>query len=400
MFFQTWPLWEKMTFILALAISCVFVLGWIKVVWRFRTNKKREIFDEEKRLRIQHLKKNGLIADSQVKQEIPFGVRAIQSGIQVDGIWISNPNTPVPSELTLASFPGESSDDSAKNSHKLPGETVVQAKSKPKPRVRPIVRQEGMANRRHPEILQEISEGHATRPSYKPRRSSQLRFSDHGDYDEETLNQLQGAVSPKNKTYIVRPRGSQNTHDDPDSSAADNERNSGTSDDSDATLSHDTTLTAASPGKNTLKLPSESATSRLSGGTLPKSEIPGSDSQTLNTQGYTICENLPRVDYLFSGQSEPIVDRDLSPIPYQVRPPEERSASPFVPGELHMNKLSRKVNPGFEVLPAGTFGAPAEFNTLLESDVVEFPKDKRPSTKLQKKPRNPSTGHPSTLEGP
>lgn len=31
------------------------------------------------------------------KDEIPFGVRAIQSGIQVEGIWISNPNTPTPS---------------------------------------------------------------------------------------------------------------------------------------------------------------------------------------------------------------------------------------------------------------------------------------------------------------
>ncbi len=29
--------------------------------------------------------------------DVPFGSRAIESGIEVEGIWISNPNTPLPS---------------------------------------------------------------------------------------------------------------------------------------------------------------------------------------------------------------------------------------------------------------------------------------------------------------
>lgn len=34
-------------------------------------------------------------ASLEPKDEIPFGIRAIQSGIEVDGVWISRTNTPV-----------------------------------------------------------------------------------------------------------------------------------------------------------------------------------------------------------------------------------------------------------------------------------------------------------------
>lgn len=36
-------------------------------------------------------------ASIETKDEIPFGIRAIQSGIEVDGVWISRSNTPVTS---------------------------------------------------------------------------------------------------------------------------------------------------------------------------------------------------------------------------------------------------------------------------------------------------------------
>ena len=55
--------------------------------------------------------------------EIPFGVRAIESGVEVDGVWISRPNTPVPSsrgspgvspviepQMTRGSLPSQISD--------------------------------------------------------------------------------------------------------------------------------------------------------------------------------------------------------------------------------------------------------------------------------------------------
>lgn len=35
------------------------------------------------------------VISTEPKDEIPFGIRAIQSGIEVDGVWISRTNTPV-----------------------------------------------------------------------------------------------------------------------------------------------------------------------------------------------------------------------------------------------------------------------------------------------------------------
>ncbi len=74
-----------------------------------------------------------------------------------------------------------------------------------------------------------------------------------------------------------------------------------------------------------------------------------------------------------------------------------RSQSLFVPGELHVNKVVRKVNSGFEVLPAGTFGTPAELkggDTSHDDDSGE-----RRQSKLQKKPRTSMTGQrPSSPE--
>lgn len=52
---------------------------------------KQEILDEEKRARTNEMQKTGLQMCSGV--DIPFGVRAIQCGVEVDGIWISRPNT-------------------------------------------------------------------------------------------------------------------------------------------------------------------------------------------------------------------------------------------------------------------------------------------------------------------
>lgn len=44
------------------------------------------------------LRQRGQIVES-TKSDVPFGVRAIQSGVQVYGIWISTTSTPIPSEL-------------------------------------------------------------------------------------------------------------------------------------------------------------------------------------------------------------------------------------------------------------------------------------------------------------
>jgi hypothetical protein len=247
------------------------------------------------------------------------------------------------------------------------------------------------------------------RLSYKPRRSSQLRFGSHGEYDEATLDQLEGKSSPpKKKIYTHRPRGSRQMELEVDSaSAADNERSSGTSDDSDATLSNNTKLHSrqsllpqhalleASSTRVSLVPSSKSVSASLP---LESSRaeyfpIPTDSSGTETSDPFaTPLESPVEAIQSYSPQNTPTIpgpslfDQSQTQISRQTRSP-----SPFIPGELHVNKTVRKVNSGFEVLPAGTFGTPAEFkgkgvDTSQDEDLGE-----RRQSKLQKKPQTSLT---------
>lgn len=78
---------------LAAGIVVVFIIGWVKLWWMQRLLRKHTLLDEEKRVRQMELRKSGLPPGRRV--DIPFGVRAIQSGVEVEGIWISRPVTPM-----------------------------------------------------------------------------------------------------------------------------------------------------------------------------------------------------------------------------------------------------------------------------------------------------------------
>lgn len=70
----------------------VFLIGYVKLLWTNQYLRRQEAFDEEKRSHLDQVRRTGLPA-SRKYAEIPFGVRAIQSGVQVDGIWISKTST-------------------------------------------------------------------------------------------------------------------------------------------------------------------------------------------------------------------------------------------------------------------------------------------------------------------
>lgn len=72
-----------------MGIVCVFCAGLGKLWWNNRLMKKKELLDDEKRARVEEMRKTGL--PMKRANTVPFGVRAIQSGIEVDGIWISRP---------------------------------------------------------------------------------------------------------------------------------------------------------------------------------------------------------------------------------------------------------------------------------------------------------------------
>jgi len=128
--------------------------------------------------------------------EVPFGVRAIESGIEVDGVWISRSNTPAssnpPSPATSA-IDDPSPDKAHRNEIGSP--KAIPTLVMPQP-MHPYQGQPGGRSRsasRSPEILaaavgspdrfhhqpntSEDSIKIRIRPTYQPRQSSHLRFS-------------------------------------------------------------------------------------------------------------------------------------------------------------------------------------------------------------------------------
>ena len=148
--------------------------------------------------------------------EIPFGIRAIESGIEVDGVWISRSNTPVPSAPPspapasplsspsivprphphLKDSPDRSSSasnisrlDIPQPVHGYPGVNLrhsgpsSSSLNTPSERLKPA------------SDLPDLTRVQPTRPTYQPRHSSQLRYSNSHDYDDDDVAPATGLES-------------------------------------------------------------------------------------------------------------------------------------------------------------------------------------------------------------
>ncbi|PSR88918.1 hypothetical protein BD289DRAFT_366524, partial [Coniella lustricola] len=91
-FFTSWQLWEEMTFVLAMGIVIVFCVGLAKLWLDTRQMRKLEQIDTEKQARLAQMRRTGLAASRKPRitgHDSPFGVKALESGIEVEGIWIA-----------------------------------------------------------------------------------------------------------------------------------------------------------------------------------------------------------------------------------------------------------------------------------------------------------------------
>ena len=158
------------------------------------------------------------------RQQIPFGVRALESGIEVDGVWISGTNTPssMPGSPNIAAmkslpahrddYPGASLSASemsrieipqpahgysgmhhaAGPSYKIPTPSERPMSSEPSHKIPTSVDRPVSSERQHskPPTSDHQKRG---RPTYQPHRSSQLRYSDSlNPEDSEALAVLEG----------------------------------------------------------------------------------------------------------------------------------------------------------------------------------------------------------------
>ncbi|KAM7188830.1 hypothetical protein V8F33_010377 [Rhypophila sp. PSN 637] len=352
-FFVSWELWQQMTFVLAMGIVAVFCAGLIKLWFNNRLMRKQEILDEEKRARYTEMRKSGLSVKR--TNDIPFGVRAIQSGVEVAGIWISRPATPeevavakLASSTTLESMDPDSQ-KRAKHAPEDPQDVQVAT-----------VRLEKTAPKRSPSegsILQRLTDAESfestpvgTPPVSKFASSQSKKPSYRGPniLNEDTLRRLERQAAQSKPAY-------------------------------------DTYIPTSSP-RNQLRQPSQRSTASSSGesaDTQPTRSVRSTSGRSYTSSRssrlYTARGNMQdsRTGYQSVPQQTTWTTerspRDRDPYDSSARMPTGMTAFPgplamhqepimpmpeptFGPGDLHANRSSRRVNNGFEVLPAGTFG--------------------------------------------
>ncbi|KAF2154880.1 hypothetical protein K461DRAFT_103765 [Myriangium duriaei CBS 260.36] len=119
-FFVDWALWQKMVFILGCALFVTILAGLVKlwfVHWRVRKYAALEkiadrvnVIREKSIIRSLSTKKTRGPRKKSVRQnnvpasgmvEVPFGIRALESGTQVEDVWDSRPNSRETSRVDL-----------------------------------------------------------------------------------------------------------------------------------------------------------------------------------------------------------------------------------------------------------------------------------------------------------
>ncbi|KAI1365027.1 hypothetical protein F5Y08DRAFT_193893 [Xylaria arbuscula] len=352
-FFTNWELWEQLTFVLAAGIVVVFIIGWIKLWWMQRLLKKHTLLDEEKRARQMEMRKSGLPVGR--RADIPFGVRAIQSGIEVEGIWISRPATPMEtrasskaSSTTLNIDSEVKPIDKGKGVLGRPTATVteVEPTPRPSPRISPT------GSHFDSSIRQDISRA----PSPAPHSMYTKPYTSHRPTSENphVARLLRTTTQPDN----IAPRHHVETYMPTSSSSSVNSSQSPRVRPAmdRVSFSSEEGLAFSSPRypADVRGKPSSYQRSPFDDAESPPSTIP-SRAQS------KYCSRV-RAETRGDPFETPETDRTASSRPQSASRPSLASTRPTpvrTYTEQRENRSTRIVNAGFEVLPAGTFGRPS-----------------------------------------
>ncbi|KAK4691275.1 hypothetical protein P7C71_g5692, partial [Lecanoromycetidae sp. Uapishka_2] len=438
-FWNSWQLWEKLCFCLGSAIVVVILLGCVRLVynhWKLRSYIKIATANKAaQKQEMQHSQsvRRGRFADAP-GAEVPFGVRAIESGIEVDGVWVSRSNTPAnsvagsPKILAKDFAPDRASALSEISRIEVP-QPIHRYSDTDRPTSSPFMSHNALDNagpskRKHnpPPTSDHQSRG---RVSYEPRRSSQLRFSSYSSSeDPEALVSLEGR-SVRSGNNGPRPEGT--------GSEASSQQHAPSSASSGSGY-HDTSSRPSppEPSANSFLHPSYNNPMKgkkpVSYELSDVSPLEPSHESIVDEKGNLIVRNRhngmtvgygPVQDTIFQGPLSPVLSMN-NPFdtpegsPIEGRMPalrlDDDSGFHHAPitdhitdtydqdrtgklqqfvgnGQLRRSQVIRKVNSGFEILRPGTLGAPrpstdnSEWSGNLEEGT------KRQSRKLQKKTR-------------
>ncbi|KAI9711624.1 MAG: hypothetical protein M1812_007147 [Candelaria pacifica] len=214
-FFNGWPLWEKLCFVLGAAIVVTILAGCGKLWWSHWQLRKYTAVDAAKRAQPEEMRQAPKPSRAR-GNDIPFGVRAIESGIEVDGVWISRTNTPAPSSpRSLAPAPVAVASSSSQRVRQDPKRASTASEMSrleiPQPAYgqTPSIRiakgsSDSGSTSRPPSSFDRAvsaerlptrssSPGSGVEDRYRPRHHSQLRYSSHNLLrDSTTLDSLEG----------------------------------------------------------------------------------------------------------------------------------------------------------------------------------------------------------------
>jgi len=332
-----------------MAIVAVFCIGLIKLSWSNRLLKKQE--DEESRAGFQDRRRTSM--SSRRGNDIPFGVRAIQSGVEVQGIWVSRPATPdevAAEKYTLfTDAVGVSSETKEEEAFGNANGGYGGGTAPEKPTARNNASELG--------TLQWTADANSLRatPLGAPPASlasqpiSQQKQRAADVLSEDVLRRLESPTRPKliYDTYIPTSTPRDLRQPSQWSSAS----SSGESVDSRPRSARSASGKSYASSHQSSRL----YVTRSTQESMPGYDHSGAHARSLDHDRRDPFETPTRTPSGLMAFSRS--DTNASLLATSVLPIPEPT---FGPGDVHINRSSRRVNTGFEILPAGTFGVPYE----------------------------------------